>query len=268
MTIRDELFDLVRTHPCIKLEDAYFIRQPDLYDSPRHETTCRCPSCKLKDSHESGIRRELLKLESARAIHSDYIRIRIPTSRYPHQQKVMWVGFPGRSRNTLSHDSDVTSFHVRLRRACTARGLEDPRWRYGTQRNAVTKHVNPDAVFVISDPRSDYLSPFFYEEERKRGHYVNRNPQILAKVKHYAAYRKSGQMLADFGFEDARLAIRCTTETTMRNLLSDLERIAPFRWIWVSAVTMCGADVSGPVWFTPADHTAHSYSLVTDSIVA
>ena len=260
VTLRDALFELIRTHPCIRLDDVYFVRDPELYRGERHEACC-CAQCKKKNSHESAIRRELLKLEHARAIHSDYVRISIPTSRYPHHNKVMWVGYPGRSRNTLSHDSDVTSFHVRLRRACAEYGLDDPEWKYGTQQNAVTKDVNPDGVFVISRPRSDYLSPFFYEEERKRGHYAYGNPQIIAKVKQYAAYRRTGRMRPDFGFDDARLAIRCTTQTTMTNLLRDLERTAPWRWIWVTAIPLCTPDIAAPIWHTPADSEHRAYSL-------
>ena len=260
MTLRDELFELIRTHPCIKLADVYFVRDPELYRDRSHRA-CSCATCKSQNSHESAIRRELLKLEQAKAIHSDYVRISIPSSRYPHHNKVMWVGYPGRSRNNLTHDSDVTSFHVRLRRACSEHGLDDPQWKYGTQRNAVTKDVNPDGIFVISRRDSDYLNPFFYEEERKRGHYVRGDPQILAKVRQYAAYRRSDQMIQDFGFDDARLAIRCTTEQTMKNLLRDLERIAPWRWIWITAVALTDADFVGAIWRTPADFDMRRYAL-------
>ena len=261
MALRSELFELIRTHPCIKLDDVYLARDPELYRDRNHRA-CGCVDCKRRNSHESAIRREVLKLEQTKAIHSDYVRISIPSSRYPHHNKVMWVGYPGRSRNTLSHDSDVTSFHVRLRQACAEQGLDDPRWKYGTQRNAVTRDVNPDGIFVISRPDGDYLSPFFYEEERKRGHYVCGNPQILAKVRRYAAYRRSGRMTADFGFDDARLAIRCTTEETMTNLLRDLERLAPRRWICVSAVQHSISNFAGPIWHTPADYHERAYSLL------
>jgi len=262
VTLRDALFDIIGTHPCIKLEDLYFLRAPDLYRQ-RHAPSCACSTCRRRNSHESAIRRELLKLERSKAINSDYVRVRLTTSRYPHHNKVMWIGYPGRSRNTLSHDSDVTSFHVRLRRACAERGLDDPQWRYGTQRNAVTKDVNPDGIFIISRPDHDYLCPFFYEEERKRGHYMDGNPQIVAKVKRYAIYRRSPNLIHDFGFNDARLAIRCTTDATMTNLLRDLSEIAPHSWIWVSSVPRARANLMGHIWHTPRDHGEQALSLFT-----
>jgi hypothetical protein len=261
MRLRDELFELIRNYPCIKLDDVYFVRDPEFYRDTNHRA-CSCAQCRRRNSHESAIRRELLKLEHARVIHSDYVRISIPSSRYPHHNKVMWVGYPGRSRNTLSHDSDVTSFHVRLRRACTDNGLDDPQWKYGTQRNAVTRDVNPDGIFVMSRPNSDYLCPFFYEEERKRGHYIGGNPQILAKVKRYTLYRQGGRMIDDFGFNDARLAIRCVTDETMGNLLRDLSRVAPHRWIWISSIPRTKANLVVAAWYTPRDYGERAYSLL------
>jgi hypothetical protein len=261
VTVRDELFELIRAYPCIKLDDVYLLCAPALYPRPAHWASCVCDHCRKLNSHESAIRRDLLKLERAKAIHSDYVRIAVH-SRYPHHNKVMWVGYPGRSRNTLNHDSDVTSFHVRLCRACAEHGLDNPQWRYGTQRNAVTRDVNPDGIFVISRPDSDYLHPFFYEEERKRGHYLRGNPQILAKVKRYNAYRQSGRMIDDFGFNDARLAIRCTTDETMGNLLRDLARIAPLRWIWISSIPRTKADLMGAAWYAPPDYHERTYSLL------
>ena len=99
--------------------------------------------------------------------------------------------FGGHSARTLDHELLITAFHRAAAAHALRRGLE----LYWLQRNLKKRDVHPDAVFALTDPRlpEDRNTRYwFLEIERaKPGGYEGGEPQIMRKLRAYAAYAGS-----------------------------------------------------------------------------
>jgi len=87
------------------------------------------------------------------------------------------------------------------------------------------KHIHPDLLFYVYDPKTDTRSaPIFLEyEKQKRGRYDDRDrPQIIKKIESLVQYYNSLECERDFSFRKFYLIVIVRTERKANFLLKDL----------------------------------------------
>ncbi len=155
-----------------------------------------------------------------------------------------------RSRLTLNHDHEITTFHLTLRAALG----ESPWWRQrelkqafgaGGGRNA----VNPDAVFFVG---SFYY--FLEIEKTKLGAYREGESSLLRKCRNYVAYADPGRRPYRTKWPDMEGFYVCFTvagEARLANVIADLRDRSPYSLFLMTTEEAYRTDILGRIWRTP-----------------
>ena len=159
-----------------------------------------------------------------------------------------------KSPASLAHDSEITSFHIALRK------YPGKLW---WKQDDLKKTIYPDAVFGLAKDSAAPAAYFFLEIEKSRqGHYREGDSGLITKLKRYAAYRKSSACRREFKhFDDFRVIVVVTSAERRDNLLQKLAAVLPHGFIWVTTEPEYKENALGQIFRTPVDHERTAYSL-------
>jgi hypothetical protein len=159
-----------------------------------------------------------------------------------------------KSPGSLGHDSEITAFHIELRK------YPGKVW---WKQDDLKRTVNPDAVFGLAKDATAPASYFFLEIERSRqGHYRDGDSGLVAKLRRYEAYRRSPACRKEYKhFDDYRVVVVLSNAERQRNLLHKLAAILPSRFIWTTTPQECEKNMFGAIFRTPKDYADRTYSL-------
>lgn len=161
-----------------------------------------------------------------------------------------------KSPYSLSHDSEITQFHIELAEKWTNGAL------YWQQHN-LKKTVNPDALFALS--RDGATAHYFFLEVEKSGlgHYRNGESGLEAKLTRYARYRRTVACKQDWNyFDDFRVTVVMTNEERRMNLLHKLRVSVQQRFIWITTEALYRGGILERIFLTPSDFGERAYSLL------
>lgn len=243
---RAEFLKHFNSHPYITTEQAYLLAQAKT------------------DTDKRGLRRFLMLLwKSGYLLREPVLSGKI--SPFPHYQYSYRLSKHGakavtgrfsaeKSPASLTHDQEITTFHIEIMREFVGQVL----W----QQRDLKKTVYPDALFALS--KDGKSAPYFFLEIEKsrQGHYRDGESGLVTKLQRYDKYRKTAKCRQEWiYFDDFRVAVVVKNETRRQNLLSKLSSILPFRFIWITTEEHYKRDIMGSIWCTPKDHLQRSYSF-------
>jgi hypothetical protein len=243
---RAKFLQLFRNTPHITTEQAYVLTEAQT------ATQQRATRRFLKLMSDAGfLLRELIVTKS--------------TSPFPHFQYSYRLSKHGakevhkkysaeKSPASLSHDSEITSFHIALQK------YPGKLW---WKQDDLKKTVYPDAVFGLAKDSASPAAYFFLEIEKSRqGHYRDGDSGLITKLKRYAAYRRSADCRREFKhFDDFRVVIIVANVERRNNLLNRLSVVLPQGFVWVTTESEYKENVLGNIFRTPKDRERFFYSF-------
>jgi len=243
---RAKFLQLFRNTPHITTEQAYVMT------AAKNPTQRRATRRFLKLMSDAGfLLRELIVSKS--------------TSPFPHFQYTYRLSKHGakevhkkysaeKSPVSLAHDSEITSFHIALRK------YPGKLW---WKQDDLKKTVYPDAVFGLAKDSASPAAYFFLEIEKSRqGHYREGDSGLVTKLKRYSTYRRSPACRRDFKhFDDFRVIVVVKNAERRDNLLKKLSAVLPHGFIWITTEREYKENVLGRIFRTPKDHERAAYSF-------
>lgn len=168
---------------------------------------------------------------------------------------------PEKSPLSIVHEVEISCFHRALAETVSATTFALRWWQTDLKRT-----VNPDALFAVTDrtkPRESSTRYYFLEIEKSRqGHYRNGESALVTKLRRYADYRRTERCRADWQyFADFRVAVVVKNAERQKNLLQELAKRFPQRFIWTTTEPEYRQGMGARIFRTPADHGTETYSL-------
>ena len=160
-----------------------------------------------------------------------------------------------RRNESVGHELEITRFHIAIDSL--------PRkvlWRQTDLR----RQINPDALFAIA--RSDGESAYYYFleiEKSRQGHYEDGESGLMKKLGRYYEYQGSDECRRDWKhFDRFRVVVVLKNERRRLNLLKALSDRYKTRTFWVTTEPLYRENPAAPIFLTPKDHAAKSYSFL------
>jgi len=166
-----------------------------------------------------------------------------------------WI--ESKSRMTISHDLEITKFHLALEKKLHGEGfiLDWKQWRGELKDQAEGSAFIPDAMAVFNE------NAFFLEiVKANESEYHNGESNIERKFALYNSYRE--RFREKYGMDDFRVLWVLPTKERVLRLLAKIEDRFPYRRFYLTDEASYQKNVLGKIWWTPRDFRDKTYSLL------
>jgi hypothetical protein len=166
-----------------------------------------------------------------------------------------WI--ESKSRMTVSHDLEITKFHLVLEKKLHEQGfiLNWKQWRGELKDQADGSAIIPDAYFTFND------DAFFLEVVKaNESEYHNGESNIERKFALYNSYRE--RFREKYGMDDFRVLWVLPTKERVLRLLAKIEDRLPYRRFYLTDEESYQKNILGKIWWTPRDFREATYSIL------
>ena len=167
-----------------------------------------------------------------------------------------WI--ESKSRMTVSHDLEITKFHLALEKKLHEQGfiLDWKQWRGELKDRAEDSSIIPDAYFTFDE------NAFFLEiVKANESEYQNGESNIERKFSLYNTYRD--QFREKYGMDDFRVLWVLPTKERVLRLLAKIEARFPYRRFYLTDEDSYQKNILGKIWWTPRDFRETTYSILS-----